>query len=597
MARHRTLRTRVRRGIARWPVAVVGLVVLVVLGWLSWTWAGGVLDRRTAAQAGDCSEGEAVLRVAVTPSIGDAVRDVAQRWSGTRPVVYDHCIRVEVQAVDSELVLEGLTQDWNTADLGERVQAWLPDSTLWANRLAAQNHALIGAAPESVATSPVLLALPEAASQALMSGSSFRWTDLPDVTSDSAGWARYGKPEWGPFTVAMPDPTTSTATAMAIQSALAGASPDGRGPVTTDVLALQPVKDTLARLASTKPANAPESTWEALDRMSGAPGVNAAGFSAVPVFEVDLYRHNVGADGGAAPAQPLHGVAAGGPTPVADFPFVPLAGDDVSEAQARAAQSFREFLTASDQQTVLAEAGLRVESTSVRPSPAPGIRWAATTEHLVAADATTTQQISAAWATASDGGQVVTVLVDVSGSMEEDGGDGRTRIDWLRAALSGQVERSVSGSLGLWEFSRALDGDVPYRRLVPTKPVAEQRQALLDGIARLEPRSATQLYTSLVAVYEAAQRDFQQGKQNRIVVITDGPNDGGLNFQQLTSRMDQLQVGANPVPISIVAIGSEPERLPLSEIAERTGGTLSVVDDASGLDPALAELLSTAPAR
>ncbi|TQM83984.1 von Willebrand factor type A domain-containing protein [Saccharothrix saharensis] len=591
MSRHRALRTKVRRGIATWPVAIVGLVVLLVLGWLGWSWVGGLVERRAAAQAGDCDEGDALLRIASTPSIAEAVKQVAEAWSGTRPVVYDHCILIEVQSIDSEVVLGGLTQGWDTATIGERPHAWVTDSMLWANRLGAQNAALLGGVPESIAASPVLLALHQDQAQAVQSGSGFRWTDLPDLAGAADGWGRFGHAEWGRFTVAMPDPAANAATAMAVQSALAGASPEGKGPVTVEMLALEPVKSTMGRLSSSKPEQTPATTWEAMKLLADDTAVNAAGFSAVPVFEVDLYRHNTGKDSGTPPSQPLYGVAAGGPTPIADFPFVPLAGDWVGEAQVRAAQAFREFLREPDQQKILAGAGLRVEATTERPKPSPGIRWAAVTETLTPADANTTQQISAAWATAGDG-QVVTVLVDTSKSMEEPGGDGRSRMDWVKQALSGQVNRSVSGSLGLWEFSRELDGDRPYRQVVPTGPVAAQRQALLDGVAELEPRSATQLYTSVLALYERMLADHQAGKRNRIVVLTDGVNDGGLTFQELTSRLASAKQPGKDIAISVIALGPDPERAPLSELARSTGGTLSVVEDGRGVDAALGQLLS-----
>ncbi|MBY8850740.1 hypothetical protein K7G98_20995, partial [Saccharothrix sp. MB29] len=145
--------------------------------------------------------------------------------------------------------------------------------------------------------------------------------------------------------------------------------------------------------------------------------------------------------------------------------------------------------------------------------------------------------------------------------------------DWVRQALSGQVNRSVSGSLGLWEFSAGLDGDKPYRELVPTGQVAAQRQALLDGVARLEPRSATQLYTSLLALYEQRVRGHEAGKLNRIVVLTDGVNDGGLTFDELTGRLAALKQEGKDVAVSIIAIGPDPERAPLGELARSTGGT------------------------
>ncbi|MFD9732891.1 substrate-binding domain-containing protein [Umezawaea sp. NPDC059074] len=591
MSRHRTLRTRVRRGVAGWPVAVVGLVALIVLGVLGWSWLGGVIERRAAAEAGDCAEGEASLRIASTPSAADAVRDVAKAWSATRPVVYDHCIRVEVQSIDSEVVLDGLTQGWDEAKLGTRPHAWITDSMLWANRLGAQNRALIGAAPQSIAASPVLLAMPEEGATAMQAAAGFRWTDLPDIMSSPGGWDRFGQAAWGPFRLAMPDPTTNAATAMAIQSALAGASPEGKGPVTTAMLDLDPVKATMASLVAAKPSQTPASTWEALGLLADKPTVNGAGISAVPVFEVDLYRHNTGKDTGTPPLKPLYGVAPGGPTPVADFPFVALAGDWVGEAQVRAAQAFREFLTQPAQQKILAASGLRVPSSTDRPKPSPGVRWATMTEGLAPADSTTTQQISATWA-AADNGQVVTLLVDSSKSMEEPGGDGKSRMEWLRSALSGQVSRSLSGSVGLWEFSAQVDGDLPYRELVPTGPVVEQRQALLDGVAGLKPLSATQLYTSLVALYKDAQQNYQTGKRNSIVVLTDGPNDGGLSFDELRAQLDKLKRADRQIPVSVIAIGSAPERDPLTKITRSTGGAYSVAEDGKAIDAALAQILS-----
>ena len=158
MSRHRALRTKVRRGIATWPVAIVGLVVLLVLGWLGWSWVGGLVERRAAAQAGDCDEGDALLRIASTPSIAEAVKLVAEAWSGTRPVVYDHCILIEVQSIDSEVVLGGLTQGWDTATIGERPHAWVTDSMLWANRLGAQNGVeLLQRATDQNVRTPIIL--------------------------------------------------------------------------------------------------------------------------------------------------------------------------------------------------------------------------------------------------------------------------------------------------------------------------------------------------------------------------------------------------------------------------------------------------------
>src|SRR5205807_2001160 len=143
---------------------------------------------------------------------------------------------------------------------------------------------------------------------------------------------------------------------------------------------------------------------------------------------------------------PLYEVSVGGASPAADFPFVTLSGSWVSQPQSAAAQQFRDFVRQPAQQKLLAAAGLRVPSTAQHPDNAPGMRWPPTTQTLVPADATTTQEISASWAAAAIGDNVISVLVDVSPAMGTDG------VTAVRRALTGEVDRTVSGSLGLWEY-------------------------------------------------------------------------------------------------------------------------------------------------
>jgi Ca-activated chloride channel family protein len=591
MGRHRAL-ARVRRGVARWPIAIIGVIVLLLLGWLGLTWANGAADRRTAAQSHSCPEGASVLRIAVAPSAAVAVQDSAKRWNEQNTVVYDHCVRVDVAPLDTKAVFTGMTSGWNEADLGPRPQAWLPESSFWVNRLSAADNTLVASAPESVATSPVVLAVPEEAAKPLTDGASFLFGDLAALTSDPQSWAHYGKPEWGRFTVAMPDPNNNTASVLAIQCAIAGASPQRAGPVTVETLTLPEVQQNLAELAAARPGNVPATTTEALMALGTAGKVRGAPFSAVPVTEVDLYRRNLGLDGQPQVGKPLYEIAARGPSPAADFPFVGLSGEGVDATQMRAAQKFREFLKEADQQRSFNRVGLRAAGGAEYPRDAPGIRWDSATTSLVPADANTTQQISATWSNTADGGQVVTVLVDVSRSMLSDGGDGTTRIDWVKQALHGLADRMASGSLGIWEFSRKLDGDLPYKRLAPTSEVATGRPVLHTGIDALAPASATHLYSSLEAVYQAAADGYVDGKRNRVVVITDGPNDGGLTYTQIRERLRDLSAGKDKLPVSIVALGPDPNRDELTELAKATGGTVSVLTNAKGVDAALGQLLS-----
>ena len=594
MSRHRAARGPARRGVAKWPFVALTSVLLVGLVGLGWNYAGDLLERRAAAELASCTEGEETLTIAVTPSMADAIGQAAVAWTKSHPVVLDHCMRAEVAAVPPQAVLDGLTTGWDTKALGARPGAWLPESSLWINRLAVQDAKLLGSEPASVATSPVVLAMPESAATAIREGSMFTWGALPELAGDPNGWARFGHPDWGGFTVAMPDLASNPASALALQAVLASASPQGSGPVTVEMLSAAGVNDAMHGLAAATPRPAPATTLDALNALGAAGDARSAPFDAVPTLEYDLYRHNVGAGGNQLPPAPLVGVVVGGPTPTADFPFIAIADERVDQLHVRAAQKFREFLQTGPQQIELAKAGLRVPSSKVRPNPAPGIRWAITTADLTAADANTTQQISAAWTNAGNSGQVVTVLVAVSRSMLEDGGGGKNRLDWVKEALRGQIDRFGSGSLGLWEFSRNVDEERPYRQLVRTAPVSQNRDQLEDAVAGMKTASATFLYPSVLAVYDSALENFRAGTQNRLVLITDGPDDSDMTYEQFKRELTN-RLAAHPnldLPISVIAIGPDPDRDELTELARSTGGTFNTVKDATGVEAALGQLLS-----
>lgn len=593
MARHRAAVLSSRRGVAIWPFVAVAAVLALLLGWLGWNWAGGVLERRLQAVSASCQEGEAVLTVAVTPTMADVVGRAADAWSRSRPVIMDHCIRVEVAALAPQAVLDGLTTGWDAKALGARPGAWLPESSLWINRLSAQDAKLIGSQPTSIATSPVVLAMPDAAAKAFFEGSGLQWRDLPGLVSEPQGWARFGHPEWGRFTVAMPDVARNPASALALQSVLAGSSPKGTGPVTVDMLTVPAVTDAMARLATSSPPVA-GTTVQTLDELARSGDIAAAVYDAVPALEYDLYRRNTGIDGNPAAAQTLVGMPVGGPTPTADFPFVAIAGDRIDQLQVRAAQQLREFLQSADQQTELSRAGLRVPGSKERPDSAPGIRWSVTQDELTSADANTTQQISAAWTNAGGSGQVVTVLVDVSKSMLEDGGGGRTKLDWVKESLTGQVSRFGSGAMGLWVFSSALgEGGEPFRRLVATAPVSQQRDELFDAVGGIEAAAATHLYPSLLTVYREALDGYQQGRVNRVVLITDGRNDSQtMNYEQFRRELDELVGRGVELPISVVAVGPDVDREVLTELSRSTGGTFNAAQDGTRIEAALGQLLS-----
>jgi hypothetical protein len=308
----------------------------------------------------------------------------------------------------------------------------------------------------------------------------------------------------------------------------------------------------------------------------------------VPVTEVDLYRRNLGKDGAPKPAKPLYEVGMGGASPAADFPFVTLSGSWVNQTQNKAAQQFRDFVRQPAQQKLFAAAGLREGATPDHPTDSVGMRWPALTQNLVPADATTAQDISASWTAAAVGNEVLSVLVDTSPAM------GSTGVNTVRGALTGEVSRAVSGSMGLWAYAAGLDGDKPYKQLVPVVRIDQSVDQLHAGIGKLTPANGSQLYSSVLAVYQSVLANYQDGKHNRVVVVVAGRNDGGLTLDQLRAQLGSLKDAKRPVPVNIIAVGPNTDHDQLSAIAQDTGGSLSSVQSGDGVDAALAQLLSSA---
>lgn len=574
-----------RRGALWRSVLVLSLVVLMIALWLGANWLRYVADERAAERGRECPHGPTTLKVTVAPSVEEPLREIAGRWNTSGMVVDDFCVKVTIAATESGPMLAGLTGEWNVRELGDRPHAWLPESSFWTDRLSVVDDALLGSAPDTVASSPIVLATPEPAAKALTDTVTFTWADVATLIPDPSGWSRFGQSGWGRLIVALPAPTANPATGLAVQAVLSGVGK--QSPLTHEVLERPEVTDAISKLTAGQPTGVPDTTREALISLGEAESMQTAPFSAVPALEVDLHRRNLAIDGRPAAKRPLFEVMPDGPIPTADFPFVRLAGIDA--ALADAADRFRQFLLEPDQQRSLGRAGLRTASNE-RPPSTLGISWPDLPPATAPANPRTTQQLAATWAAAADGGRIVTVLVDVSKSMGEDNGDGRTRMQWVQEALHGYANYTVSGSLGLWRFSQSLDRAKPYQELVPTGPIGDTRANLHEAVDTLAPTGATHLYESVAAAYRAATSTHVADKRNEIVVITDGGSDGSMTPTELMAAIKAAGSAKKPVMISVIAFGPGDNRAALRDIAKLTGGTVSTLTSARGLQAALSQL-------
>jgi hypothetical protein len=302
-------------------------------------------------------------------------------------------VQIQVSAVDPAQALAGLTGTWDATKYGPKPQAWLADSSLWTNQLVSQHGALVGDVVQSVATSPIVLAMPPDAARAMSGTAQLSWPGLPNLLASDTGWSSLGEPTWGAFTVDLPNPATNPASQLALEAMV----DPGNTPLTPDALTSAPVAGAITTVATKQPQSLPSDTLTALIALAKSPGVQGAPYSAVPVPEVSLYERNLGTDGVTKPENVLDEVRLTGSGPCLDFPYVPLAGNWVNSSQGQAAQMFRAFLRSPAEQQQLAKSGFRTTSGSQRPVPSPGMDWGTVHTTALPTDPDTSQRLVTAW--------------------------------------------------------------------------------------------------------------------------------------------------------------------------------------------------------
>jgi Ca-activated chloride channel family protein len=174
----------------------------------------------------------------------------------------------------------------------------------------------------------------------------------------------------------------------------------------------------------------------------------------------------------------------------------------------------------------------------------------------------------------------VLIAVDVSGSMlERVPRLGVTRLQLARRAVGDALAAYAGGTaVGLWAFSRRLDGDQDYREVVPLaapgnhESARARSAALRRGVQSLRARGDTGLFDTTLAAFREV-RHHQRSGANLVVVLSDGRNDdpGSISLEQLVVRIRAEQSPARPVQIVTIAYGQGADAGELRAISAASG--------------------------
>jgi Ca-activated chloride channel family protein len=557
-ARHRARRSRHRaRTIAL--LATLSLVAVMVSG-LAW-WG---LQARGAVSCGDSP---VQLRVATSPSLVDVLTKQAAGYALTQPTVGRACVTVDVKAMTLTQVEGALVSAAERkGDAGFDV--WVPESSTWATALSRRPEVdrMLPNAFTILATSPVVAAMPEPMAKAI--GWPAKRADLAQLVTlaqQPEGWARFGHPEWGRVRVGWQAPQTS---AIGLDALMTMSASFAQGAADPDALrsGLLRVQNAVSKLDveeadALAPLRDPSlSADEALTQSM-----------IIPSTERDVSRFN-----STEPRIKLAPVPVGTSGTSSKVGYISLFDTVLDRQRAiAAAEQFREYLVSAKGATPFVDDGWQLPR--AKPDTAP-VGLVSGEYAAPSVDAVTRSLQS--WSALKRRGSVL-LVVDVSGSMKAKvPSSDLTRLQLAQQALtSAVISFSDRSSLGLWEFSRRLDGAADHRVVVPLGPSSDtvgrvtRRQAVRAGIARLRARGDTGLYDTTLAAVREMQRKWTPDT-DVVVILSDGKNDdpGSIDLKGLTATLVKERDSAHPVRVYTIAYGAEADAAALRAISTATKG-------------------------
>lgn len=576
---------------------------------------GAYLLVNRSSSAAACGSGRLALQVVADPDQAGLLQQAARGYASTNPVVGDRCVDLNVRGLDSPEATAALATGWTDPAAGPRPDVWVPAASTWASELQlqlqqARRADILPTERPSVATSPLVIAMPKPMAQALgWPKRQLGWSDLTTALRNPAGWTAFGHPEWGQFKLGKTDPKLSeTGLGALLGAGAAVAGQGGRPPTQEELASKAPELGSMILEVSRSPGDETDTASTLLANLQRADeaGKALSYVSAVPLTEKSVWDYNQGrpiddpslGNERPKPKVPLAAVYPKEGTLQADYPWLVLRAPWVDDAKRAAASDFLLYLKSPSVQGKFQAAGFRSargqpgaeisedagllpdQPRRVMPSPQPLV-IAATLK---------------AWDQTKRIANLLAVY-DVSGSMSAVvPGTGRTKIDLAKQAALASLRLFTNESdIGTWEFSTNLAGSRDYRQAVPIAAVGSKEpgggthlERLQQHLARLTATNGdTGLYDTTLAAYDYVKQHYAPDRLNLVVLLTDGRNDdpgGGLTLEQLLQRLRDGQKDDRKVHILSFAYGKDADVAALDQIGKATGGAVFLAPNPTDIE-------------
>lgn len=539
-----------------------------------------------------CS-GQVRLSVAVAPEIAPAVRSVTDDWIRNAAAVDGACITVDLRSSDPAEAAAALSAPQRVSLTGVGAprgggtapQVWIPDSSMWLQRLRSAAPGFAFTDEGSVALSPVVMAMPEPVAKPL------GWPDkgltyadlLREITTSTT---------IRPGTV---DPTRDAAALSGLLAlSTAAAAADQQRPGTSNGV-LRALATDRSALRDDLMAQLPQ---------ADDVGSLAAGLGLAAMSERDVITFNA-----AKPPVPLAALYLEPAAAPLDYPFAVM--PELTTAQAEAAHQLYDLLDSSNSfRDRLAASGIRSPDGSApggfsaptgAPSPAKRSPSAADSGAAAAdgVDGAAIDRALAGWSAVVAPARML-AIVDASGSMRTPVPTARdaTRMAvTLAAARGGLALFSDDWQVGLWMFAAGRPAGGNHQELVPIGPLTNNRTDVANALNLIQPGGGDAgLYRTILDGYREVQDGWQAGRVNSVLVLTDGvgggETTGDISLSDLIAKLGAVQSAERPVQVIVVGIGDAVDRQPLEQITRTTGGGVFIAEDPAQIGAVFLEALS-----
>ncbi len=572
MGRH-SLPDGLRRGVTaprsrtrRRSVAFATALVLSVAGGTAVAVDGGLLSFGSS-----CWDSSVRLRIAAAPGIAPALKDAAD-YARDNDVTSDgSCLDIRVSAQDTYKITDALRSRSKSAT---DFEVWVPDSSVWVNRVTADSQSLPVTPAGNVAISPVGVAMiPTAAKSLGWPRKTYSWTELAGATMTSDR-----------LKLGAGDPSRSASGLLALTqlAETAGRTKGGDTLAAATAKGLsQRTSDSDSQLLDTLPRD-----------LSGTEQGNPKRNQALILSEQAAFAYNASADSG----DDLDLFYPKDGAPRLDHPFALVDEPTLTTDESRAALRFMTLLGEPQGRRILEKHGFRTDEDDIPPETVAGAGGRAPQPYKDVPERPATdkavEEALGMWTITVQSARLTTV-VDASSSMSDPvPGTSESRMNVTKAALLQALATfTPEDEIGLWKFSTKLDGKRDYRVLVPTDRLGDQvggstqRDRLSAAFSDLKPvkDGATGLYDTTLAAYKAATASYTKGKFNAVVLLTDGVNQdpGSISRSRLIAELRETTDPQRPVPLIAIAVGPAADKNELNKIAEATGGSGHLVTDPS----------------